>query len=124
LEQAPVSFREPLEELADFKVVAGHGADQRDQFLADIFGHRLLVHLDREVVASLGGVFVEGALEEIQSVVDLAFELLLAKLEEFTLFAHDKYAYIYAYFKPGKSARQEVNVQINAKNRPEEQNCY
>jgi len=80
LEQPPVSLRESLKEFAYLEVIGRHGADQRDQFLADIFGHRLLADLDREVVASLRGVFVEGALEEIQSVVDLAFELLLAKL--------------------------------------------
>jgi hypothetical protein len=49
------------------------------------------------VIAPLGGVLVEGSLEQVQGVVDLAFKLFLPELEEFGSFAH-KYAYIYAYF--------------------------
>ena len=55
--------------------------------------------------------------------MDLALELFFAELEEFGLFAH-KYAYIYAYFLAFKSARQGLNDEINAENRPEELNCY
>jgi len=98
LEQAPVSVGETLEELADFEVIGRHGADPGDQLFADVFGEGLLVHLGGEVVSALGGVFVEGALEEVQGVLDLAFELLLAELEDFVLFAH-KRAYLYAHFK-------------------------
>ena len=105
MEEPPISIRKPLEEFADFEVIAGHRADLGCQFLADVFGDGLLVHLGGEVVAALGGVFVEGALEEIQGIVDLAFELFLAELENFMLFAH-RYAYIYAYFRPSKPACQ------------------
>jgi hypothetical protein len=98
LEQAPVGVGEALEESAHLEVIARHGADQRDQFFADIPGHGFLVHLDGQVVAALGGILVEGALEEVQGVLDLAFELFLAELEDFTLLAHE-YAYIYAYFR-------------------------
>jgi hypothetical protein len=115
LEQAPVGLGEAVEELADLEVVAGHGADQWDQFLADILGHGLLVDLEGEVVAALGGVFVEGALEEVQGVVNLAFELFLSELEELALFAH-KYAYLYAHFKASKSACQGVKVRKSSKN--------
>jgi len=96
LEQAPVSLREPLEEFADFEVIAGHGPDQGDQVLAHVLGHSFLIHLNREVVAALRGVLVEGTLEKVQRLANLALELGLAELEEFGLFAH-KYAYIHAY---------------------------
>jgi hypothetical protein len=46
--------------------------------------------------------------------VDLAFELFLAEPEHFCSFIH-KYAYIYAYFRASKSARQEEILKINAK---------
>jgi hypothetical protein len=49
------------------------------------------------VVATLGRVFVERPLEEVQGGVNLAQELLLAELEVLGLFVH-KYKYIYAYF--------------------------
>ena len=81
MEQTPVGFGKALEEFAHFKVVAGHGPDQRDQLFAHIFGDGLLVHLEGQVVAALRGVFMERALEEVQGVVDLAFELFLAELE-------------------------------------------
>ena len=97
MKQPPVSLGEPLQQFADFQVIACHGADLRDQLLADVFGNGLLVHLGGEVIAALRGVLVEGALEEFQSVVDLALELFLAELENFGLFAH-RNAYIYAYF--------------------------
>ena len=97
MEQAPVGFREPLEKLADLEVVASHRADQGHQFLADIFSDRLLVHFSREVVTALGRIFVQRALEEIDCLIDLALELLLAELENFGLLAH-VYAYIYAYY--------------------------
>jgi hypothetical protein len=64
------------------------GPDQRHQFFADIFGHGLLVHLEGQVVPALGGVLVEGALEELEGVVDLAFELFLAEAENFGSCAH------------------------------------
>ena len=81
MEQPPVSFREPLQEFADLEVIAGHGPHQWDQFFAHILGHGFLVDLEGEVIASLGGVFVEGALEEVQGVVDLAFELFPAEAQ-------------------------------------------
>jgi hypothetical protein len=114
LEQAPVGLREPLEELADLKVISSHGADQRHQFLADVFGHGFLLHLESEVIAALRGIFVKRALEQVKGLVDLALELLFAELEEFGLFAH-KYAYIYAYFEAVKLAGQAVNVGISRK---------
>jgi hypothetical protein len=98
LEQAPVGLGEALEELTDLEVIARHGPDPGDQFLADVLGHGLLVHLGGEMVAALGGVFVEGALEEVQSVLDLALELIPAEPEQLSFFAH-MYAYIYAYFR-------------------------
>ena len=60
-----------------------------------------LRRLKPSVVAApaLGGVLVEGALEQIQGVVDLAAKLIFTEQESLVLFAH-KYAYIYAYFKP------------------------
>jgi len=97
LEQAPVSLGEPLEKFAHFEVIARHGADLWHQLLADVFGDGLLVRFGSEVVATLGRVFVEGTLEEVQGVIDLALELFLAELKDFGLFAH-KYTYIYAYF--------------------------
>jgi len=109
LKQAPVSLREPLEELAHFEVVARHGADLGHQLLADVFGDGLLVQLGRQVVAALGGIFVKRTLEELQRLVDLALELFLAELKNFGLFAH-KYAYIYAYLEASKSARQAVSI--------------
>ena len=98
MEQSPVSLRESLQEFAHFKVIAGHGADLRDQLLTDIFGDGLLIHLGGEMITALRGVFVEGALEQFQGIVDLALELFFAELKNFGLFVH-KYAYIYAYFK-------------------------
>jgi hypothetical protein len=114
---------EAAQELADFEVVGGHDADLGRQFLADVFGDGLLVHLGGEVITPLGGVFMEGALEEVEGLVDLAFELFLAELENFGWFAH-KYAYIYAYFRASKPACQEGNDEINTKNCPKELNCY
>jgi hypothetical protein len=69
------------------------------------------------VIAALGGILVEGALEEVQGVGDLAFELFLTELEHFTWLAH-KYAYIYAYFRASKSARQVGILKINEKTLP------
>jgi hypothetical protein len=65
LEQPPVGVGETLEELAQLEMVAGHGADLGDQFLSDVFGAGFLVHLGGEMVAALGGVFVEGTLEQV-----------------------------------------------------------
>jgi hypothetical protein len=117
LEQSPVSLRESLKEFADLEVIASHGADLRHELLADILGDGLSVHLGGEVITALGRVLMERTLEELQGVVDLAFELFLAEPENLGFFAH-KYAYIYAYFRALKSARQEVNVKINAKKCP------
>jgi hypothetical protein len=86
------------QEFADFEMVGGHGADLGNQIPADVAGERLLIHFGGEVVASLGGVLVERALEEVQGGVDLALELFLAEPENFVLFAH-KYAYYYAYYE-------------------------
>jgi hypothetical protein len=87
-------------------MVGGHGADQGNQFPADVFGHRFLVHLESQVVTALGGVLVERALEEFQGIVDLTLELFLAESEDLKLLAH-KYTYIYAYFWAFKSAGQQ-----------------
>ncbi len=80
MEQAPVGLRETQQQFADFEMIAGHGADLRHQFLADVFGDGLLVGFGGEVVAALGRVFVEGTLEEVQGVIDLALELTCATL--------------------------------------------
>jgi hypothetical protein len=77
-----------LEQLAHLEVVAGHGADLDHQILADVFGDGLLMHLGREVVAALGRIFVERALEQVQGRVDLALELFPAALESFVLWVH------------------------------------
>jgi hypothetical protein len=114
LEPAPVGLREPLEEAADLEMVGRHGADPRDQILADIFSDGLLVHLGGEVVAALGGIFVEGALEEVEGGVNLALELFLAELENLVWIAH-RYAYIYAYFTAWKSAGQEGKSNFSLK---------
>ena len=97
MEQTPVSFRKALEEFADLEMVGGHGANAGHQFLADIFGDGLLIDFGGQVVAALRGIFVQRTLEEIQRLVDLALELLLAEAKDFMWFAH-KYAYIYAYY--------------------------
>jgi hypothetical protein len=115
LEQAPVSFREPRQQFADFKVIASHGADPGNELFADVFGHGFPIHFESEVVTALGGIFVKRALEEFQSIVDLALELFLAELEEFGLFAHE-HALLYAYHKAGKSACQAASLEPNAKN--------
>jgi hypothetical protein len=109
LEQPPVDLRETLEQEADAAVVAGHGADLGHEFLADVAGAGLLVDLDGEMVAALGGVFMERALEEVQGGVDLAPELFLAEPEGGARIIHT-YAYKYAYFKGSKPARQERKV--------------
>jgi len=88
LEPAPIGLGKALEELAHFEVILGHGPNQRDQLFAHVFGDSLLVHLEGQVVAALGGIFMERALEQVQGLVDLAFELFLAEAEEFGLFAH------------------------------------
>jgi hypothetical protein len=87
LEQAPVGIGKPLEELANFEMVAGHGANLGDQRFANIFGHSLLGHLGGEVVTPLGGILVQGALEEVQGVIDLPLELFPAELEDLVLLA-------------------------------------
>jgi hypothetical protein len=111
LEQAPVGFGKPLEEFADFEMVPGHGANLGQQLFADIFSEGLLIDFGGEVVAALRGVLVEGALEEIEGLIDLALQLFPAEPEELALFAH-LYAYLYAYFRARKSGRQEANSEI------------
>ena len=101
LEQPPIGGGEALEEFADFQVIGRHQAHARDQFLADVFGDGLLVNLGGEMVTALGGILVEGTLEQVQGALDLAVELGLAELESVGWFAH-KYAYIYAYNIPRK----------------------
>jgi hypothetical protein len=123
LEEPPISLRKALQEFADFEVIAGHGADLGHQFLANVFGDGLLVHLGGEVVAALGGVLMEGPLKELEGVLDLAFELFLAEAKKFGWLAH-VYAYYYAPFKASKSACQEANLRISAKRPPQELNCY
>ena len=123
MEQAPVGFRKALEEFADLQVIGGHGADQGHQLVTNIFSDRLLVHLGGEVVTALRGIFVQRALEEIQRLVDLALELLLAELKEFGLFAH-RYAYIYAYFRGCKSASQGAEIKFRTKKGRWELNFY
>jgi hypothetical protein len=123
LEQPPVDVGEAAQEFAHFEVVGSHGSDLGNQVFADVFGDGLLVHLGGEVVAALGRVFVERALEEVQGIGELAGELFLAEEQEVMLFAH-KYAYTYAYFKASQSANQEENVKRSEKKRGEELNCY
>jgi hypothetical protein len=123
LEQPPVDLGEAAEELTDLAVVARHGADQRDQFLADVFGDGLLADFEREVVAALGRIFMERALEEAEGGVDLALELLLTEAEEFILFAHE-YAYIYAYFRASRPDCQGLKITNFTKKRAWKLNCY
>jgi hypothetical protein len=87
LEEAPVGLRKPLEELADFEMVAGHGANLGDQLFADIFGQGLLRYFGGQVVAALRGILVQGALEEVQGVIDLTLQLFPAELEDLVLLA-------------------------------------
>jgi hypothetical protein len=71
LEQAPVGFRKPLEELADFEVVSRHSANLGDELFANIFGHGLLLDLGGEMEAALRGILMKGSLKEVESVGDL-----------------------------------------------------
>jgi len=88
LEQAPVDVGEAPEEFARLEVIGGHGPDAGDQLPADVFGDGLPVDLGGQMIAALGGIPMEGALEQIEGVVDLAFESILAELEELVLLAH------------------------------------
>ena len=81
MEQAPVGLGEALEQTADLEVVASHGADLRRQLFAHILGDGFLSDFTGEVIAALGGVFVERTLEEVEGVADLTLELFLAELE-------------------------------------------
>jgi len=87
LEEAPVGIRKTLEELADFEMVAGHGANLGDQLFANIFGQGLLRHFGGEVVAALRGVLVKGPLEEVQGLIDLTLQLFPAELEDLVVLA-------------------------------------
>jgi hypothetical protein len=98
LKDAPVKLREARQEEADLEVILGHETDLGDQVLGDVFGAGLLVDLGGEVETALGGVLVEGALEEeVEGLGDLAFELVAAEEEGVGEFAH-RSAYIYAHF--------------------------
>ena len=77
-----------MEELADFEMVAGHGANLGDQLFANIFGQGLLRHFGGEVVAALRGVLVQGSLEKVQGIIDLALQLFPAELEGLVVLAH------------------------------------
>jgi hypothetical protein len=103
------------QELTDFEVVGGHGADQRHQLFADVLGDGFLVDLEGQVVAALGGIFVEGALQEVQGLLDLALELILSGLESLALFIH-MYAYNYAYINAKKPLVKRQNVEFSSKN--------
>jgi hypothetical protein len=82
-----------------------------------------LLHLGGEVVAALRGVLVEGSLEEVQGLIDLALELFLAELEDWAEFTH-VYAYLYGYSKAGKSGRQEPKLRNSMKKKVKELNYY
>jgi hypothetical protein len=105
LEQAPIHLRKAGEELTDFAVILSHRADLRDQFLADVLGDGLLFDLGGEMEAALGGILVQGALEEVQDLGYLVLDLVAAEPQGIMLFAH-MYAYIYAYITADKSACQ------------------
>jgi len=81
LEQTPVDLGKADQQLAQLEVIAGHGPDLRHQLLAHVFGDRFLVELGGEVVTALGGIFMEGTLEQMEGGGDLAVELLLAELK-------------------------------------------
>ena len=97
LEQPPIDLGETAQHLSHFKVVVGHGPHLGCELFADVLGAGLLLDLGGEVEAALGGVLVERALEEVEGLVDLPLELLLAEPEGGMCLAH-MYAYIYAYF--------------------------
>ena len=88
MKQAPVALGQAPQKFADFEVIGGHGADQRHQVLADILGDGFLVDLGGQVIAALGRIFMQGALQEGQGVLDLAFKLFLAELNDMALFIH------------------------------------
>jgi len=90
LEQLPIDLGKTAQELSQFKMIGGHGANLRDQFGPDIFGDGLLVNLGGEMPATLGGVFMQGTLEEVQRLADLAFELILAEAQSFSVFSFHK----------------------------------
>ena len=72
MEQTPVGVGKTDKQPADLEMVFGHGPDPGDQILADVKRAGFLVDLCGEVIAALGGRFVQGALEQIQGVIDLA----------------------------------------------------
>jgi len=107
LEQAPVGFRQALEEFAHFEVIARHGADTRHQFPADVFSHGFLVDFGRQVIPTLRRILVQRSLQQIQSLVDLTLELLLPEMEQLGFFAH-VYTYEYIYLKTPNPKNQAV----------------
>jgi hypothetical protein len=78
LKQLPVDFGEACQNAAELEMVAGHGTDLGDEVQADVFGDGFLVDLGGEVKAALGGVLMEGALEQFEGGIGLADELFLA----------------------------------------------
>ena len=95
-------------------MIGRHGADQRHQFQAHILGDGFLFDLEGQVIAALGGIFMQGALQEIQGLLDLALELILSQLERLALFVHT-YAYNYAYFTALKRLVKRQNVEFSSK---------
>ena len=78
LKQAPIDFGEPDQQAAQFEVIAGHDTHLGQQFLANVFGHGLLVEFGGQMPAALGRAFVERTLEEVEGGLDLLLELFLA----------------------------------------------
>jgi hypothetical protein len=116
LQQAPVGLGQAAQELTDFEVVGGHGTDQWHQVLADVFGDGFRMDLEGQVIAALGWIFVEGALQEMQGLLDLALELILPQPERLTLFIH-MYAYNYAYIGAKKPLVKRQNVEFSSKHK-------
>jgi hypothetical protein len=69
LEQTPVDAAKQGQELTHVEMVGGHGSDPGDQLLAHVFGEGFLVNFESGVIAALGGVFVQRALEEVQGIL-------------------------------------------------------
>ena len=107
LEQTPIDLGEPAQEFAHFEVVGGHGADLGHQVCAHVLGSGFLIHLGGEVVTPLRGVFVKGALKEVEGLVDLTLELLLAETEGVMLFAH---MYICVYIRILYALKLQVSI--------------
>ena len=63
-------------------------------------------------------------MEQVEGGVGLAFELLLANLKLGARWFLHMYAYIYAYFKPAKSACQAEKVKNATRRNGKELNYY